>query len=179
MRLLILLLCFAAMPLWAQESQNPPTEATQTETEQAQSVQPNETQDVGTLPPPDYTPFEPSNEPPTDINRSDLIINTFGSLLFVLALILILGWAARKFLFEKLGVASKQQGRMFVIQHMPLGPRRYVSLIECDGKRYLLGVTDHNVNLIKAIDDLDFDDAMKEAEAVPPPTVSQLMGEES
>lgn len=173
----LLLMLFSGPTMWAQQdaaAESAPLQETQTPAQNE-----DEASDPGSLPPPDYEPFQPNSEPPPELNRSDIYINTFGSLLFVLALIVIIAWAARRFLFDKLGVANKTQGRMFVVQNLPLGSRRHVSLIEVDGKRYLLGVTDHQVNLIKALDDLDFDDALSQAETEPPPTVSQLMGEES
>lgn len=173
----LLLMLFPGPLLWARQDaavESEPQPATQQPTESQ-----SDTPDPGSLPPPEYQPFQPSSEPPPELTRSDLYINTFGSLLFVLALIVITAWAARRFLFDKLGVTNKTQSRMFVVQNLPLGARRHVSLIEVDGKRYLLGVTDQQVNLIKALDDLDFDDAFSRAQQEPPPTVSQLMGEET
>lgn len=182
MRLAWLVILISCMPVsWARQATSSDTqEPTQTPPQQSQPAD-SEPGDIspGDLPPPDYTPYQPSSEPPPEIDTADLYINTFGSLLFVLALIGILAWAARRFLFNRLGVVPTAKARMSVVQNLPLGTRRHVSLIEVDGKRFLLGVTDHQVNLIKALDDLDFDQALNDAGTTPPPTVSQLMQEES
>ena len=121
--------------------------------------------------------YENSREPRTEIDPMRAIFKSMGSLAIVLGLILMLAWAGRKFLPSSL-MGNRGDGTdLRLIQSLPLGPRRFVSLIEADGKRFLVGVTEQNINLLKAMDELPFDGALSEIEA--PKTVQELMEADS
>lgn len=101
------------------------------------------------------------------------IFDMFGKLLLVLGLIMLLAWLVQKYLPKRLGVLGEGK-QLKLLQNLPLGQRRFVSLIEADGKRFLLGVTDSQITLIKAMDELPFDQALGIDE---PKTVRELWEE--
>jgi flagellar biogenesis protein FliO len=46
---------------------------------------------------------------------------------------------------------------MKILNHLPLGPKKYLTVVEVAGETLLLGVTDYSVNLIKSLALLDED----------------------
>ncbi len=101
------------------------------------------------------------------------LFDMFGKLLLVLGLIMLLAWLVQKYLPKRLGVLGEGK-QLKLLQNLPLGQRRFVSLIEADGKRFLLGVTDNQITLIKALDEMPFDRALGIDE---PKTVRELWEE--
>lgn len=141
------LLC-GALPGHAQDTAEPPPGTEQ--------VQPTE----DTLPWPPREDADPAEKRVIGMDRTASYFDMMGSLMVVLGLIVLLAWLARKYLPKTLtGMGDGRQLRL--IQSLPLGPRRYVSLIEADGRRYLLGVTDSQINLIKALDEMPFEQALQ------------------
>lgn len=94
-------------------------------------------------------------------SMGDLYLKMFGSLLLVLGLMLGLAWAAKRFLPKQL-VGMTQGDNLRVVQSLPLGPKRYVSIIEADGQRILIGVTEERISLIKSLDEKNFEKALME-----------------
>ena len=167
---LCILMVFAAMSLHGQDDQTQPATT---------DPQPAETQPVESQPVPDYQ--GPTDEqPPPDWNRGDTMLEALTSLLLVLGLIVVLAFLAKKFLPRQLG-GGGGGGNLKLVQTLPLGPNRFVSLIEADGKRFLLGVTEQQINLIKSMDDLTFTRELDQLEspAEAPKTVRELMEEET
>ena len=52
---------------------------------------------------------------------------------------------------------KKSPIQMKVLNHLPLGPKKYLTLVEVAGETLLLGVTDTSVNFIKSLALLDED----------------------
>jgi len=103
--------------------------------------------------PSDPIPSYPENN--SEVKRFDsssVFFDSVGKLMIVLGLVVLVGYLARKFLPSRFG-GSLQGENLRLIQSLPMGPRRFVSLIEADGRRFLIGVTENQINLIKALDE--------------------------
>jgi len=126
---------------------------------------------------PDYDP-EPADPGQLPGERSlwGLFLSALGSLLVVIGLILLLAWLAKRFLPNHLTGAGQGEGRLKLLQSLPLGQRRFVTLVEVDGKRFLLGVAEQQVTLLKALDDPSFGQELAGVDA--PKTVQELWEEE-
>ncbi len=126
-------------------------------------------------PVPDYQP-EGQKGPEKEFRGykgPSLLFDMLGKLLLVLGLIMLMAWLVQKYLPKRLGVLGEGK-QLKLIQNLPLGQRRFVSLIEADGKRFLLGVTDTQISLIKALDEMPFEQALGIDE---PKTVRELWEE--
>ena len=74
------------------------------------------------------------------------------SLLAVFAFVVILAYFAARFLGGHFGRAmSDGSGRL--LEHLPLGPKMSVCLVEIADRVFLLGVTEHNITLLSEIVD--------------------------
>ncbi|MDJ0840419.1 MAG: flagellar biosynthetic protein FliO [Acidobacteriota bacterium] len=114
---------------------------------------------------------------PKEFDSTSVFFNTIGKLMIVIGLVILLGYLSKKFLPSRFGGVS-QEGHLKLIQSLPLGTRRFVSLIEADGKRFLVGVTENQINLLKALDDEDvFTRALSEVEE--PKRVRDMLEEEA
>ena len=122
---------------------------------------------------PEYKPAD-SGQPGQPFNSSGFFYQAIGKLLIVVGLLLVMGYLARKLLPGRFGGAALGDN-LKLVQSLPLGQRRFVSLIEADGKRFLIGVTDNQVNLLKALDDDPF--AATLAGMAEPKRVSEMMEE--
>ncbi len=140
---------------------------------QEQAPQPAQTEEAGeTLDPaerevPDYDTLvgeEKALELPGQRSLTGLLLNAVGSLLLVIGLILLLAFLAKRFLPKNLIGAGQGGDRLRLIQSLPVGQRRFVSLIEADGKRFLVGVADAQITLIKSMDDVSFDEELKQVD---------------
>ena len=169
--------CLLCLTLWAapamlagpaqeQAPQNPAEQETEAPD---QGEQPP----IGMQPVPDYQGEETNTTP--SIGTGSMLFRTLGALILVLGAFLLLLWGARKLFPQQLGIGVSGS-HLRLLQSLPLGPKRYVSLIEADGKRLLVGVTETQINLIKDLDEIGFENALEGA--VPPPTVRELMEEE-
>lgn len=74
------------------------------------------------------------------------------SLLVMFAVVLGLAYFTSRFLGQRMG-KSVAPGDSKVVLSLPLGPNRGVSVVEVAGKYLVLGVTDHNINLLQEITD--------------------------
>lgn len=158
------LLMGSMAPVFAQE-----TPEQQPQNEQP-AVDPN---DPSSLPVPDLEPTPPRQE----FNSSDIFYNTMGKLLMVLGVVVFLGWLARRYLPNKLTGLGSSGDSLRMVQSLPLGPRRFVSIIEADGRRLLIGVTDNGINLIQNLSQESFGDTL--ADVQEPKRVRELWEEES
>ena len=165
------LFCLLGHCAWAQT--DPPQE---TEQQPAAKTETDLSQEDADLqrPIPDYEPDEtPAPPPPLKLERGNLYGRLLGNMMVVLGLIVLLAWLARKYLPGRLkGLAQGQHVRL--IQNLPLGPKRAVSLVAIGDRRLLLGVTDHQVTLIKDLDEFGFAATLEEAK---PKTVTELQEE--
>ncbi len=156
---------------WQEPAQNKPPE----QTNDQPTAEPSAVDDVANQAVPDYEPPErkdPNNLAP-DMGKS--VMRMIQGLLLVLALIIGLGWVARKVLPHQLGLGPGT-GQMRLLQSLPLGPKRFVALLEIDERRFLLGVTDHKVSLLASLDPATFAQTLDEVPV--PKTVSELLEEE-
>ncbi|RVT46947.1 flagellar biosynthetic protein FliO [Rheinheimera sediminis] len=71
------------------------------------------------------------------------IINVFGSLMVVLALMLGLAW-----LYKKLAIKLPGSSHVKIISSVMLGPRERLLVIEVQGKQRVLGVTANQINML-------------------------------
>ena len=85
------------------------------------------------------------------LGDTQLLVQSIGSLLLVLAILLAMLFAAR-WLMQR-----RPQGgrRLRFVEAMALGSRDKILLIEVDGKSLLLGVTAHNIRLLTELDAQD------------------------
>jgi len=161
--------------------------------EPVKTNQPSETavagdagEDIGNQTVPDYdedplnassvngiSSLEPNPENLYPVTRGTYV-KALGSLLVVLGLVLGLSWVVKKYFPNKL-MGATGGNNLRLVQNLPLGPNRFVSLVEADGQRLLIGVTETQINLIKSLDEIPFEQAL--AEAQPPKTVRELMEE--
>lgn len=75
------------------------------------------------------------------------------ALALVLALVMGLYLLARRFLPGNAGAGPA--GGMRLLGRLPLGPRKWLALVEVGGKAHLLGVADQSINLLATLDDPD------------------------
>jgi flagellar biosynthetic protein FliO len=82
------------------------------------------------------------------LGDTQLLLQSIGSLLLVLAILLAMVFAARWF------TQRRPQGgrRLRFVEAMALGSRDKLLLVEVDGKSLLLGVTAHNIRLLAELD---------------------------
>lgn len=82
------------------------------------------------------------------LGDTQLLLQSIGSLLLVLAILLVMVFAARWFM------QRRPQGgrRLRFVEAMALGSRDKLLLVEVDGKSLLLGVTAHNIRLLTELD---------------------------
>lgn len=78
------------------------------------------------------------------------------AVVFVVLLVAAMVWLLLK-RGNRLIPLKKSPFQMKVLNHLPLGPKKYLTVVEVAGETLLLGVTDYSVNLIKSIALLDED----------------------
>jgi flagellar biosynthetic protein FliO len=85
------------------------------------------------------------------LGDTQLLLQSIGSLLLVLAILFAMVFAARWF------VQRRPQGgrRLIFVEAMALGNRDKLLLVEVDGKSLLLGVTTQNIRLLAELDAQD------------------------
>lgn len=76
------------------------------------------------------------------------LATTFGSLLFVIALILLLAWLLKRMRVPALG---RQKG-LNIIKQLPVGTRERVMIIQAGEDQYLIGVTTQSIQLLAKLD---------------------------
>lgn len=76
------------------------------------------------------------------------------SLFLVFAFVVTAAYIASRYLGKHFAQAASADGGR-ILAHLPLGPNRSVCIVELAGRGYVLGVTDHQINLIREIDDAD------------------------
>ena len=82
------------------------------------------------------------------LGDTELLVQSIGSLLIVLAILLVMVFASRWFMQR-----GPQGGRRLrFLEAMALGNRDKLLLIEVDGQQLLLGITSHNISLLTKLD---------------------------
>ena len=74
------------------------------------------------------------------------------SLLAVFALVVVLAYAASRFLAGHFAKATGATGG-HLLSHFPLGPNRSVCIVELAERVFVLGVTEHSITLLREITD--------------------------
>lgn len=176
---LCLLLAFAGAPAPAAQTGDAATEQTQTNDAQDDGATQNQPADADADDDALYSPRQrPDAKPPIpgSENLSGTLTKLVMSLAIVIGLIVAFGYFAKRILPRQFGIVGGEAS-MRLVQNLALGPNRFVSLVEVDGRRFLLGVTENQINLLNALDEQTFSQEM--AAAAAPPTVRELMEEES
>ncbi|MBR4904321.1 MAG: flagellar biosynthetic protein FliO [Selenomonadaceae bacterium] len=75
------------------------------------------------------------------------------SLFAVFAVVLVMAYFAARFIGGRFNAARMSASGGRVLENLPLGPNRSVCTVEMAGRVFLLGVTDHNINLLGEITD--------------------------
>lgn len=76
------------------------------------------------------------------------LATTLGSLLFVIALILLLAWLLKRMRVPAFG----QQKGLSIIKQLPVGTRERVMIIQVGEDQYLIGVTAQSIQLLAKLD---------------------------
>lgn len=92
------------------------------------------------------TPGQVQEAPPSGLRA-------FGSLLLVLGLAGLSLWALKK--YGRGRIPGGGGGRLRVEETLALGDRRYVSILEAEGERFLIGLTPQGISLISKLDASD------------------------
>lgn len=74
--------------------------------------------------------------------------STLLGLLAVVAVIFFCAWAVKRMS----GIAGNQMGAMKVVAVMPVGTREKIALLQIGDQQLLVGVTPHQINLLKDFD---------------------------
>ena len=77
------------------------------------------------------------------------------SLLAVFAVVLGMAYFAARFIGGRFNAARMAASGGRILENLPLGPNRSVCTVEIAGRVFLLGVTDHSINLLSEITDKD------------------------
>ncbi|MBR0059890.1 MAG: flagellar biosynthetic protein FliO [Selenomonadaceae bacterium] len=75
------------------------------------------------------------------------------SLFAVFGVVLVMAYFAARFIGGRFNAARMSASGGRVLENLPLGPNRSVCTVEMAGRVFLLGVTDHNINLLGEITD--------------------------
>ena len=76
------------------------------------------------------------------------LATTLGSLLFVIALILLRAWLLKRMRVPAFG----QQKGLSIIKQLPVGTRERVMIIQVGEEQYLIGVTTQSIQLLAKLD---------------------------
>ena len=75
------------------------------------------------------------------------------SLFAVFAVVLVMAYFAARYIGGRFNAARMSASGGRVLENLPLGPNRSVCTVEIAGRVFLLGVTDHSINLLSEITD--------------------------
>ena len=75
------------------------------------------------------------------------------SLVAVFAFVVVMAYFASKFLSGRFQNRSTSYGGGQLLEHLPLGPNKSVCVVEIAGKVVVLGVTEHQINLLAEVED--------------------------
>ncbi|NNN46573.1 flagellar biosynthetic protein FliO [Vibrio sp. 2-2(8)] len=93
------------------------------------------------------------------------LATTFGSLLFVIALILFLAWVLKRMRVPTFG---NQKG-LSIVRQLPVGTKERIVIVQAGEEQFLVGVTSQSVQLIAKLDA-----SLKQEEAEVSPFAGQL-----
>jgi len=81
-------------------------------------------------------------------------LKTFGALLLVLVLIVVLSWAAKRYL-NFLPSTTLKGGVIKVVETKPLGPKRSLHVVDIEGQRLLIGSSEGGIAFLQKLDNSD------------------------
>lgn len=81
-------------------------------------------------------------------NTSLDLATTFGSLLFVIALILFMAWLLKRMRVPAFG----QQKGLSVVRQLPVGTKERVMIVQVGDAQFLIGVTSQSIQLISKLE---------------------------
>ncbi|QSA19347.1 flagellar biosynthetic protein FliO [Vibrio furnissii] len=76
------------------------------------------------------------------------LATTFGSLLFVIALILFMAWLLKRMRVPAFG----QQKGLSVVRQLPVGTKERVMIVQAGDAQFLIGVTSQSIQLISKLE---------------------------
>ena len=98
--------------------------------------------------------YEEVDPKPTGISWWSTLAYLF-SLCAVFAVVLVMAYFAARFVGGRFNAARMSASGGRILENLPLGPNRSVCTVEMAGRVFLLGVTEHNINLLGEITDKD------------------------
>lgn len=75
------------------------------------------------------------------------VFSTFAWLCLILGAIFLGSWLLKRFGPQSMGIVGGR-GRLQLRERIMLGNRQSVCVVRCDDKDFLLGVTEHSINLL-------------------------------
>ena len=98
--------------------------------------------------------YEEPNPQPTGVSWWSTLAYLL-SLFAVFTVVLVMAYFAARFIGGRFNAARMSASGGRILENLPLGPNRSVCTVEMAGRVFLLGVTDHNINLLGEITDKD------------------------
>ena len=89
------------------------------------------------------TPGQPAEAPPSGLRA-------FGSLVLVLGIAGVSLWALKK--YGRGRIPGAGGGKLRVEETLALGDRRYVSILDAEGERFLIALTPQGISLLSRLD---------------------------
>ena len=96
----------------------------------------------------------------TDIGNYS-ILKLFFSLTFVLGMIFLTTYLYKKFSLNKLGKLNSNGKFLSVMTTLPIGSKKYLSVIKAGEKFLLIGITENSINLISELNDVEINEEEK------------------
>ena len=76
------------------------------------------------------------------------LLTTFGSLVFVVAIILGLAWLLKRMRLPAMG---NQQG-LAILSQIPVGTKERIAVVKVNDEQFLVGITSQSINLISKLE---------------------------
>lgn len=101
-------------------------------------------------------PYSLDDGKPTQGQRMDAgpsVVRAFGSLVIVLGLVSLSLWALKK--YGKGRLPGSGHGKLKVDETLALGDRRFVSILDVEGERFLIALAPQGISLLARLDGLE------------------------
>ncbi len=79
------------------------------------------------------------------------VFKTAGALFFILAIIFIGVWALKRY-GPAIGMGGLKNAGLELLGQLPLGPKRGLAVVRFQDRTLVLGVTEHQINLVAEMD---------------------------
>jgi len=90
----------------------------------------------------------------TDIGNYSILKLLF-SLTFVIGMIFLTTYLYKRFSLNKLGKLNTKGQFLSVLTTLPIGSKKYLSVIKAGEKFLLIGITENSINLISELNDVE------------------------